>query len=482
LKKKFITNLALLLLLNFLIKPFWVLGIDRTVQNIVGAEEYGFYFSLFNFSLLLNIILDVGITNFNNRNIAQYQQLLSKYFSNIVILKFLLALVYFIVSLFIALIIGYTWKQFQLLLFLILNQFIASFILYLRSNISGLHLFKTDSLISVLDRVIMILICGVILWGNVTQKPFRIEWFVYAQTAAYSMTLVFTFFIVLYRAEFFKPRFDRKFLIIILRQSYPFALLGLLMILYNRIDSVMLERLLTNGKEQAGIYAQGFRILDAASMVGFLFAGLLLPMFSRMIKQKDSVEQLTQFSFLLIIIPAIIVSLASVFYKSEIMNLLYRKHISVSADIFGVLMIGFIAICSSYIFGTLLTANGNLKEFNLLAGLGAVLNIILNVILIPKYFAYGSAIASLATHTITAISQALLVYFILKFSFNLKLIFKLLGFTFSIFLLGIFLKKINIEWSYSIIALLGVGIVLAFSFRLLSLKFFYHIIRYGDTV
>ena len=68
-QKKFVTNLALLLFLNLLIKPFWILGIDRSVQNSVGAADYGMYFALFNFSFLLNIILDFGITNFNNKNI-----------------------------------------------------------------------------------------------------------------------------------------------------------------------------------------------------------------------------------------------------------------------------------------------------------------------------------------------------------------------------------------------------------------------------
>ena len=69
-KRKFVTNLALVLFLNLLVKPFWIFGIDRTVQNVVGSEGYGFYFSLFSLSLLLNIFLDFGITNFNNRSIA----------------------------------------------------------------------------------------------------------------------------------------------------------------------------------------------------------------------------------------------------------------------------------------------------------------------------------------------------------------------------------------------------------------------------
>ena len=70
-QRKFITNLALVLALNLLIKPFWILGIDRAVQNAVGTEQYGFYYSIFGFSFLLNILLDLGITNFNNKNISQ---------------------------------------------------------------------------------------------------------------------------------------------------------------------------------------------------------------------------------------------------------------------------------------------------------------------------------------------------------------------------------------------------------------------------
>src|SRR5210317_806731 len=97
-KKKFLGNFFFVLVLNLLVKPLWLFGIDVAVQNRVGVEEYGFYYPIFSFSILLNILLDLGITNYNNRNIAQHHQLLSKHISNIVFLKFLLAIFYFIVS------------------------------------------------------------------------------------------------------------------------------------------------------------------------------------------------------------------------------------------------------------------------------------------------------------------------------------------------------------------------------------------------
>jgi O-antigen/teichoic acid export membrane protein len=235
---------------------------------------------------LLNILLDVGITSFNNKNIAQHNFLLKKHFANIVGLKFLLASVYAIFSLTAAAIIGYNNVQIHLLIFLIFNQFLISFTLYLRSNISALHLFKTDSIVSVLDRSIMILICTVLLFTDYFRSNFSIAWFVYAQTAAYLLTTIITFFIVLKKSGRISVRFNPKFYTVFLRKSYPYALLILLMGFYNRIDAVMLERLLPEnlGKEQAGIYAQAFRLLDAVSMFGVLVAGLLLPIFAKMLK------------------------------------------------------------------------------------------------------------------------------------------------------------------------------------------------------
>jgi len=242
LKRKFVTNLILLIFLNILVKPFWIFGIDRTVQNMVGDESYGLYFALFNFSMILNILLDIGITNYNNRNIAQHNFLLPKHLSNIVGLKLVLAVVYAIFSLLVALIIGYNKIQFHLLFFLIINQFLISLTLYLRSNISALHLFRTDSLISVLDRSLMIIICSLLLFTNILKGQFTICWFIYAQTLAYAITTIITFLVVLHKSGKIKIHFNPKFFLVFLRKSYPYALLILLMSLYNRIDSVMLER------------------------------------------------------------------------------------------------------------------------------------------------------------------------------------------------------------------------------------------------
>ncbi|NLA23541.1 MAG: oligosaccharide flippase family protein, partial [Bacteroidales bacterium] len=394
-KRNFVINLAIILSLNLLVKPFWIFGIERSVQNIVGAGEYGFYFSLFNFSLILQILLDLGTTNYNNRNIAQHSHMLSKYFSNIVTLKFLLAILYAVVSISIALAIGYDLRQMKLLGVLIFNQFLSSFILYLRSNISGLQRFKTDSLMSVLDRLLMIGICSALIWGNITSVPMKIEWFVYAQTVSYSITALIAFIIVLRYTEYFRPNFNFKFYAVYLKQSWPYALLILLMAFYNRVDSIMIERILPDGMAQAGIYAQAFRLLDAAAMIAYLFSVLLLPLFAKMISKKEPVGDIIKISSLLLLVPAILLATVSIFFNQELMDLMYVAHTKDSAILLSFLMTGFIGICGTYIFGSLLTANGSLKQLNIMAASGMALNIILNAILIPKFKAEGAAFTSM---------------------------------------------------------------------------------------
>ncbi|RIH66362.1 hypothetical protein D1164_05500 [Mariniphaga sediminis] len=479
LRRKFVTNLILLLFLNLLVKPFWIFGIDRTVQNLVGDESYGLYFALFNFSMILNMLLDVGITSYNNRNIARHNYLLPKHLGNIVGLKLVLALVYAAFSLTIAAVIGYDKIQFHLLFFLIFNQFLISFTLYLRSNISALHLFRTDSLISVLDRTLMIIICSVLLFTDVLGGRFNIQWFVYAQTIGYALTTFVTFLVVLHKAGKIKVRFDLKFFVVFLRKSYPYALLFLLMALYNRIDSVMLERLLPGkvGHEQAGIYAQAFRLLDAVSMFGVLFAGLLLPIFSKMIKQNEPVGQMVKLSYTLLIVPAIIIAVSSVYYDQEIMSLLYKSNTAYSSDLLGILMIGFIGIANTYIFGSLLTANGSLKQLNLMAFVGMLLNVTLNLILIPRFQAYGSAYASLSTQLFTGGAQLILALSVFKLKPGISYVFRLLVFTgVVIALAGITHNMVN--WVYGYFLMIAGSLIFAFLIRLISIKDMYKIILY----
>ena len=475
-QRKFITNLTLLLFLNLLIKPFWIFGIDRTVQNMVAPEEYGIYFALFNFSMLFNIFLDLGITSYNSRNISQNQHLLSKYFSGIANLKFLLGIVYFIITFSVGFFVGYDAMRFKMLLFLCINQFLISFLQYLRSNISGLQLYTTDSLLSVLDKTLMIVFCAILIWGNIADYQFELMHFVYAQTVAYATAFVVIFIIVLAKSKKFSFSLNKTFILDILKQTFPYALLILTMTFYYRLDAIMLDLMLEDGERQSSIYAQSYRLMDACTQMGVLFAGLLLPMFANMIKNKKSIDSLVRLSFSLLFIPSIIIAIFSYSFSDEIMEILYINNTGYSAKVLGVLMICFIAISTTYIFGTLLTANGNLKLLNKLAISGMLLNFILNLILIPKYNAIGSAYASLITQFLIVIIQVIASKQIFQFTINFKFLLSILIYIGLLLLLTLGVKSYLSEFTHQFVAFVIVSGVLALIIRIIDLKKVYQIL------
>lgn len=524
-QKKFVTSLVILLFLNLLIKPFWILVIEPHVQNEVGNAAYGEYFALFNFSFLLNILLDFGITNFNNKNIAQNSQLLTKHFSGLFMLKLMLAVVYIIATVVIGLIIGYDVRFTKLLLALGFNQFLISLVLYLRSNIQALHLFKTDAVLSVLDRVIMISIVGCMLWTNFFPGRMDVMDFVYAQTVGYFLTALIAFLAVARKSEAFRLKWDLPFSLMILKKSFPFAILVLLMTFYNRIDSVMLERLLPTGEkvkterlevlrdpsfkpnvqeeqeklalekelehtgpEQAGYYAKAFRLLDATNMIAYLFSVLLLPMFSRMLKYKESVEQLVKLAFTLLITVAVVVAVGCAFYSNDIMELLYGKtYMGSVPEIFPLLMTCFVAISTTYVFGSLLTANGNMRELNMMAFGGMIVNVGLNFLFIRffKLEATGTAISSLSTQMLTAVAQVLIVQSKFRFRVNWRLLTTLFVYVAGVAAIGnlchqyIYTAGKVSGWLPGFLIMCAVSLIWAFAIRLISIKGMFRILKYG---
>lgn len=442
--RKFITNLGLILLLNIVIKPVWIFGIDRTVQNIVSTGEYGFYSIILNLTFTFYILLDLGITSFNNKNIAQNHFLLRKHVSRILLLKIFLGLVFFVVVFIAGLWLGFDRRHYYFLIFLSINQFLVSFILYLRSNISGLLMFKTDSIISVLDRLLMIIICAFLLWGR-DRTDFQIIWFVYAQTAAYMITAIVAFLLVRKKSGMTSIKWDPVFSLMILKKSAPYAILILLMAFYNRFDAVMISKILGSetGNEQAGIYASAFRLLDAVNMIAYLFSVLLLPMFAKLISDKAPFEWLVKLSYNLLLVISVTFAIVSSFYSNEIMNLLYVKHIGESAEVFRWLILGFIPISVTYVFGTLLTSNGSLKQLNIVATIGMVMNISLNLILIPQFKAAGSAYASVVTQLVTALLQFFVAKQIFNFNINLKTTLTSVFFVLGVVLITFFSKQIS---------------------------------------
>jgi len=379
------------------------------VQNSLGASEFGIFFALFNFTYLFQIVNDLGLQNFNNRAISQNRDLVSSYYPKIFGMKLFLGLAFFALLFLGAFFMDYPPRYLRLLMWIGVNQALLSLLLYLRTNISGLGKFSLDSFISILDKLLLIILLLVLLFGNVFPE-FKLEYFIWAQGISILVSVIVCYIIVSKQSSKWLPSFSFSFSRDLLKQSIPFALVVVLMSIYTRIDGVMIEALLENGKEEAGIYAASYRLLDAVNMLGFLFASLLLPMFSNILTKSRRVNELLSLAFRFMIVLSVSSCVIIFFHREDIMSLLYDDFNTYWSDLLGVLIMTFIPMSMNYIFGTLLTADHQLRKMNTLFLFGIALNVGLNLYLIPIKGGLGAAYATLITQSFIAIAQIIFVF------------------------------------------------------------------------
>lgn len=409
-RKAFATNLLLLLGVNVLVKPAYLLGIDLGVQNTVGTEAYGRLAYWTSFVFLFGTLLDLGLHNYNAVTMARQPELLRQRLPFTLSLKLVLTLIYGAVVLGVAWSFGTSPDDLTLILWLILSQIALSTWQLLRGNVAAQGKYQFNSLLSVADKFILLIVLGGMLLLPAWTPWITVERFVMMQVAALLAGIGITVWGTDLEPGQRWLEWKWSEIRTLLRGTFPFALTLLLSSLAVRVDMLMLERMSVDGLYQTGLYAGGYRLLDGLNMVSFLFATLLLPMLSSMAEKNEPVRPLLQQGTQYMLILTLGVATWGTFYAGEVCQLLYREATPAWGPVLAVLLWASVGTGLMYIHGSFLLAIKRLRAINLIFLLASLLNILLNLYLIPLYGAFGAGLATAFTQAIIALVAWILAH------------------------------------------------------------------------
>jgi O-antigen/teichoic acid export membrane protein len=400
---RFYSSLGLLIVLNAIVKPVWIFGIDREVQNQVGAVAYGAYFSIFNLSIVLGFLHDWGLTSFYNRQLAARDGNLTNNTGSFILLKLLFALLYAAIIFIVAFLSGI--DRWDIVLYVVLIQVFASMFVFLRAIITSQQWFYTDAWLSVLDKGLMIFLCMPFLYFPSLSVRMSIERFLQLQMSctAVAMLIVLLFLLIKKFSFSFKRLWPEKR---ILKMALPFAIIVLLMSFHARIDGFLLERI--SGAAEAGKYAGAYRLLDAANMIGYLSASFLLPYLARAhSKGSASTNVILNVRHVLLVF-SITVSCILIFLAPWIQKTLYHHNDPGYIEVLQWCVPALIGYSLVQVYGTVMTATGHIVAFSYITLFSVVINTLINILLIPSLGAKGSCLAALISQFFCGI--ATLVY------------------------------------------------------------------------
>lgn len=196
-------------------------------------------------------------------------------------------------------------------------------------------------------------------------------------------------------------KFSKTTAILLLKDSWPLILSGIVISIYMKIDQVMIKQLL--GNEEVGQYSAAVRISEAWYFIPTVIASSLFPAIINAKKHSEELyhERMQKLYDLMVWI-AITLAVPISFLSDSVMYLLYGGQYDQAG---GVLLIHIWA--SIFVFLGVSSANWYLIE-NLQRLLfwrsfyGMLVNILLNIILIPIYGIKGAALATFFSQTVAA--------------------------------------------------------------------------------
>ncbi|HEU4472503.1 MAG TPA: polysaccharide biosynthesis C-terminal domain-containing protein [Flavisolibacter sp.] len=384
-------GLSWLLALNLLVKPVWIFFIDRQVQNIVGNEAYGRYFAVLNLSYLLLFLADAGLSNLLNQRLASGGNLsLTSAFR----LKAFLLVAYILACVLAAWLSGL--RQWEILTYVLAIQALNSLFLFLRGMVTAAQFYTADAWFSVIDKLMMTLICGGMLYTTLA-GPISLLRFLQVQSLCTALAVMAVMFFLYRRYPRNAGQPASSPALSLLKRSFPFALAVLLMSVHYRLDGFLLERLHPRGALEAGLYAAAYRLLDAGNMIGYLAASFLLPFFARHRNDRPLLQQTlfeTRNGLLFI---ALAMAAFALFFSRWIQELLYHDSGAYASRLIALCVAVLPAYYLVHIYGSLLVAIERLRLFIFTLAGSVLLNLALNLAFMPSMGAEGCCWAALAS-------------------------------------------------------------------------------------
>lgn len=187
----------------------------------------------------------------------------------------------------------------------------------------------------------------------------------------------------------------------LLKDSWPLILSGVVIMIYMRIDQFMLGQMI--GDKSVGVYSAAVKISELWYFVPGAIVNSVFPYIVRAKQVNEEVYyQRLQQLLTAVSILAYSVAIPVTFLSTQIVTLLYGKNYAEAGAILNIHIWAGLFVSLGLARETWITTEGLMKFSAATSAIGAVINIILNLFLIPKYGGLGAAIATVIAQFLAA--------------------------------------------------------------------------------
>ena len=400
----------------------------------LGADGFGVISLAIAFMSLFSIFSDLGLQQLMVREVARDHRLLDKYLGNVLFAKIFLVILAYALILITINLLNYPALTIRIVSIIGLSMVCGAFTGAFNSIFQALERMEYVSFGSILNSALM-------LAGGIYAVSQRLPVIAFALIYSISsiIVLIYALLAAIKIGIPLHVYVDRAFILSTLRRALPFGVGSLFLVYYIWIDRVILSYLMDNST--VGYYSAAYNIMGVFSFVPTAFVTSLFPVMSRSFGgSRDSLSKIFQKGIKFLFLLALPMATGVTLLGDKIVGLIYGPGFLLSEKPLTILIWAEFLIFLDVLLGNVLLSINKERWTMMSAGLGALLNIILNLLLIPKFGMLGAAFATFSTELFFFVFA---IYLLSRYGYDVdikKLVPKPL---FATAVMSLFILKLN---------------------------------------
>jgi O-antigen/teichoic acid export membrane protein len=361
----------------------------------LGAGEYGVFSYILGLAGFFTVFSDMGVNTLLMRDAASYPEERSKYFAASFWLKIALLFVASLLLIFVAphfSKIGIAISLFSLVALMSVFDGLGEFF---NSFLRGVEKMELDAFIMIAKNIVLIIVGFSLLTLSPNAQSLIISYSVSLGLGA----ILAAFFVRKQFLTIFRY-FDLNLIKKIVSSAWPIAFSSVLGMFMINTDVVMLGWLRT--AQEIGYYSIGQRFVPVLLTLPNIFATAMFPILSRFAGQKEQQKEknLNEKSMALIFMIVLPIILGGIILATPIIKLIFGQSYLPAVSAFRILITSLIWIFPNVFLTNIVLVHNYQKKIVKYLILSSVVNIGLNILLIPWWGIIGAAVATLVSQTL----------------------------------------------------------------------------------
>lgn len=368
------------------------------VARLIGVENTGVYFFAITFTTIFTVVADFGLGPILTREAARHDDQAATYFNIAFWGKVIFGLGAYILVVFFINIFDYPVLTKTLVylsgITMILDNLGAAFYSIFRARKNLIY----ESIGIVGMQATTLAVGSVALFLH-----WPLHWLILAYTIPSFLNLLYvSFFLRRVYGISVTGKFDWAILKMFLILSWPFALAGIISRLYAYSDSLLMSKMLS--ATELGYWSVPYKITFAFQFIPAALSASIYPVMSGLFltdKEKIGDLFLKSWRYLFAIVFPLTFGLMAL--ASPVILKLYKAQFAPAIPVLQILLVSLIFGFLGFVTGATLNATNRQRVQTSLLAVVLVINIILNLILLPKWGIVGAAVAALISNIVLCV-------------------------------------------------------------------------------